>query len=57
VFIDDSAAVLASAQKYGIRYLLTLLQPDSQLAIRQVTDFPGFHHFDKLMPDILRDVE
>jgi putative hydrolase of the HAD superfamily len=57
VFIDDSAAVLASAQKYGIRYLLTLLQPDSQLAIRQVTDFPGFHHFDELMPDILRDVE
>jgi len=50
LFIDDSAPVLASAEKFGIRYLLTLLQPDSRLAPREVTQYPGFHHFDALVP-------
>jgi len=52
LFIDDSAPVLASAEKFGIRYLLTLLQPDSRLAPRQVTHYPGFHHFDALVPEL-----
>ncbi len=52
LFIDDSAAVLESAESFGIRYLLTLLQPDSKLAKRELTQYPGFHHFDSIMPDI-----
>lgn len=52
LFIDDSASVLAAAEKFGIRYLLTLLQPDSKLAPREITQYPGFHHFDALVPSL-----
>jgi len=52
LFIDDSAPVLAAAERFGIRYLLTLLQPDSALAPREVTQYPGFHHFDALVPQL-----
>lgn len=50
LFIDDSAPVLHSAQQFGIRYLLTLLQPDSRQAQRVETEFPGILHFDEIMP-------
>jgi HAD superfamily hydrolase (TIGR01509 family) len=50
LLIDDSAPVLASAHRYGIKHLLTLLQPDSQQARREHTEFPGIHHFDEIMP-------
>ncbi len=50
LFIDDSEAVLSSAKQYGVRYLLTLMQPDSQLAPRELGEHPGFHHFDEIMP-------
>jgi 5'-nucleotidase len=52
LFIDDSAPVLAAAERFGIRYLLTLLQPDSRLAPREITQYPGFHHFDELVPEL-----
>jgi HAD superfamily hydrolase (TIGR01509 family) len=52
LFIDDSAPVLAAAERFGIRYLLTLLQPDSRLAPREVVQYPGFHHFDELVPQL-----
>ena len=50
LLIDDTASVLESAQQYGIKHLLTLLQPDSKQAKRQDTLFPGIHHFDEIMP-------
>ncbi len=50
LFIDDSAAVLHAAQQFGIRYLLTLLQPDSRQMRREHTEFPGILHFDEIMP-------
>ena len=50
LLIDDTASVLKSAQQYGIKYLLTLLQPDSKQAIREQTDYPGILHFDEIMP-------
>tara|TARA_R110002049_G_scaffold124997_14_gene280558 strand:+ start:40 stop:705 length:666 start_codon:yes stop_codon:yes gene_type:complete len=50
LLIDDTEAVLASAQEYGIAHLLTLLQPDSRRDKRLETRFPGFHHFDEIMP-------
>ena len=50
LLIDDTEDVLASAQQYGIAHLLTLLQPDSQRDKRLKTRFPGFHHFDEIMP-------
>lgn len=53
LLIDDSAPVLASAQRFGIGHLLTLLQPDSRQARRNQLEFPAIHHFDELLPQLL----
>lgn len=50
LLIDDTYSVLESAKLFGIKHLLTLLQPDSKQAIRQQGDFPGIVHFDEIMP-------
>lgn len=52
LFIDDSISVLNSAKTYGIKHLLTLLQPDSKQAKRTDTEFPGILHFDEIMPSL-----
>ncbi|MBL4827928.1 MAG: GMP/IMP nucleotidase [Spongiibacteraceae bacterium] len=52
LLIDDNASVLKSAQQHGIRHLLTMLQPDSQQAQRQHSQYPGILHFDEIMPAI-----
>lgn len=54
LFVDDSLAVLHSAQGYGIRYLLAILLPDSKQAERRVDEFPAVRSFDALLPG-LRD--
>jgi putative hydrolase of the HAD superfamily len=50
LLIDDTASVLRSAQQFGIKHLLTLLQPDSKQAIREQSEFPGILHFDEIFP-------
>ena len=50
LFIDDTEAVLSAAQQFGIRYLVTLLQPDSRQPQREQLRFPVIHHFDEIMP-------
>ena len=50
LFIDDTEAVLSAAQQFGIRYLVTLLQPDSRQPLREQLRFPVIHHFDEIMP-------
>ena len=52
LFIDDTARILASAQTFGIRYLVGIHQPDSQIA-RKMEAFPAIHHFDEIMPPAL----
>jgi 5'-nucleotidase len=56
LLIDDNDAVLRSAHEYGIRYLLTLLQPDSRREARSGLEFPAILHFDEIMPE-LEDVD
>lgn len=51
LLIDDTESILEAAATYGIEYLLTLLQPDSQQALRTNTRFHGIHHFDEIMPE------
>ena len=51
LLIDDTESVLKSAHFYGIKYLLTLLQPDSKQAKRTHTEFPGILHFNEIMPN------
>lgn len=45
LLIDDSLPVLRSAKQHGIRYLLTILQPDSQQPRRTLDEFPGVDEF------------
>jgi len=52
LFIDDNHHVLESAHQFGIRYLLTLLQPDSQQPVREQLEYPAILHFDEIMPDL-----
>ncbi len=51
LFIDDTEAVLQSAQTFGIKYLITLRQPDSHQNIRADLTFPAIHHFNEIMPN------
>ncbi|MCA6063230.1 GMP/IMP nucleotidase [Thalassolituus marinus] len=48
LLIDDSQAVLESAARWGIGWLLTIFHPDSQKAPNTDSRFPGVHHFDEL---------
>jgi len=45
LLVDDSVPVLNSARHYGIRFLLTILQPDSQQPKRTILDYTGIEHF------------
>lgn len=48
LFIDDSEAVLASAEQFGVQHLITLRQPDSSLPPRRETRYPAITHFDEI---------
>ena len=50
LFIDDTENILASAEHFGIKHLLTLSQPDSKNPCRKGLRYPQFHHFDEIMP-------
>ena len=52
LLIDDNHAVLPPAHEHGIRYLLTLLQPDSRREARAGLYFPAILHFDEIMPEL-----
>lgn len=51
ILVDDSQAVLKSAEKWGIGWLLTIYHPDSQKEPNTDSDFPGVHHFNELNLD------
>lgn len=50
LLIDDSLSVLTSARDYGIQYLLSITQPDSQRKAREIDEFDSIHHFDQIIP-------
>lgn len=50
LMIDDSLAVLNAAQTFGIRYLLSIKQPDSQKAAKVISEFPAINDFREIMP-------
>jgi putative hydrolase of the HAD superfamily len=50
LLVDDSLAVLRSAQRYGIGHLLSVQRPDSQNPSRNITEFPAIHSFTDIMP-------
>lgn len=50
LLVDDSLAVLKSARLYGIKHLISISKPDSQLEQRSIVDFPSIQDFRELMP-------
>lgn len=50
LLIDDSLLVLRSARSYGIAYLVSVWQPDSQGPSREDGEFPMMRSFAELFP-------
>lgn len=51
LFIDDTEAVLRSAEAFGVAHLLGVRQPDMQGPVKAPGDYPAFHHFDEILED------
>jgi len=49
LFVDDSKAVLDSAQQYGIKHLLFVSRPDMKRPARTVSDYPILNDFSDIM--------
>ena len=49
LFIDDSEAILQSAQKYGIKHLLCIEQPDSKGESRKSDHFTMINSFEQIL--------
>lgn len=50
LLVDDSLAVLRSAQSYGIAYVFAVYKPDSCTAIKDVGEFKAINDFSDIMP-------
>lgn len=50
LLVDDSLPVLRSAARYGIRHLLSIYQPDSQLPPKAAEEFKAIRSFQEIMP-------
>ncbi|WP_027873292.1 GMP/IMP nucleotidase [Spongiibacter marinus] len=55
LLIDDTATVLDSAARHGIRHLITMKRPDSRAPLRQGLSYPAIEHFDEILPIPPRD--
>lgn len=52
LLIDDSLAVLESAQRYGVGHLMCIYEPDSQQPKREITHFRSIDAFKDVMPAV-----
>ena len=50
LLVDDSLAVLKSAQQFGIAHLVSITKPDSTAPVRSITEFQAVEDFRALMP-------
>ena len=53
LFVDDSLAILHSAQTYGIKHLLAIANPDSKQQAREINEFTAISDYQILIKDIL----
>ena len=51
ILVDDSLAVLRSAEQYGIKHLLAIYKPDTKSPAREILEFPAIHNFLEIMPE------
>lgn len=52
LFVDDSPSVLAAARRYGIRWLLRVLRPDTRGPVREAEGYDAIHDFSEILPPI-----
>ncbi|MEE9338334.1 MAG: GMP/IMP nucleotidase [Methylococcaceae bacterium] len=50
LLVDDSLAVLTSAKRFGIKHLVSISRPDSQLEKKEISGFLAIEDFRELMP-------
>lgn len=50
LFIDDDEVVLEAAQRYGIKHLLTIRQPNSKRPVRSELRFQSINNLKELVP-------
>ena len=50
LLVDDTLSVLRSAQQYGIKHLLAVLNPDSQSPQRDTAEFRAIQDFRDITP-------
>lgn len=55
LLVDDSLAVLRSAQAFGIAHLVSINKPDSRQPVRRITEFPAAMDFRALMPGLRQE--
>lgn len=53
LLVDDSLAVLRSAQQFGIAHLVSIAKPDSTMPVRVITEFPAVEDFRPLMTGLI----
>lgn len=49
LMVDDSLAVLRTAQQFGIEYLISISKPDSQRPTKAIQEFPAIEDFRALL--------
>ena len=54
LFIDDSLDILSSAQRYGIKHLLAVANPDSKKNDNVIEEFPSVTDFTKLIKHLIK---
>ena len=52
LFVDDSLTILQAAKDFGIKHLLAVSNPDSQLPARDIDTFPAVSDYRTLLSDI-----
>ena len=50
LLIDDNVNILETAEKFGIRHLVTISQPDSTRPVRSELTYPSFNDFNEIFP-------
>lgn len=55
LFVDDSLPILQSANKFGIKHLLAITNPDSKRAENIIEQFPAINDYGVLLKDILNN--
>ena len=50
LFIDDNLSVLAAAEAYGVKHLLSIKKPDSSKPLQDTLHYPALADFDEIMP-------